>query len=221
MKILGNLPRQDETKIGLALSGGIDSMCVAHFLLNGRKDFTAFYFNHGTVHGEKAEKFVREWCSTHGVPLEVGHINDSEGEYYHREWKGPQEYYRWRRYLFLGQYDDHSIILAHHLDDVLETWLFSTFHGDGKVIPYKVANYIRPFLLSTKESIRAYAERHSVQWIEDESNSTVDYARNRIRHNIVPEVDVINPGIRKRIARMVIDMHTRFEKSEKDYWKGY
>ncbi len=216
LKICGDLPTEN---IGLALSGGIDSMCVANFLLKGRKQFTAFYFNHGTVHGEKAEKFVRRWCKDNKVPLEVGYLE--EEEYNDRVWKGPQEYFRFARHLFFNQYPDYHIILAHHLDDVLETWLFSTFNGESKLIPYKVGNCIRPFLLTKKSSIRVYAERHDVKWIEDESNGTVEYNRNRIRHNIVPEVEIINPGIRKRIARMIKDMYTRYEKGEDEYWKGY
>lgn len=216
LKMIGNLPDQ---KIGLALSGGIDSMCIAHFLLNGRKDFKTFYFNHGTVHGEKAEKFVRRWCEKNRVELEVGRLD--EEQFSDRAWKGPQEFFRFARHLFFGEHSDYNIILAHHLDDVLETWLFTTFHGDGKVIPYKMGNCVRPFLLTTKEHIRAYAERHDVMWIEDESNGSVDYNRNRIRHNVVPEVELVNPGIRKRMARMVRDMHERFEMGEEEYWKGY
>lgn len=195
-------------------------MVVADFLLKGRKEFKVFYFNHGTVHGEKAEKFVVQWCKDNLVEYEMGHIDNVE-EDYSREWNGPQEWYRWCRYCFLGSFSDYNIILAHHLDDVLETWLFSNFHGNGKVIPYTVGNCVRPFLLTTKDRIRAYAERHDVKWIEDESNSEVDYNRNRIRHNIVPEVEVINPGIRKHIARMVKDMYNRYEKGEEQYWKGY
>lgn len=204
IKLLGNLPTD---RIGLALSGGIDSMTIAHFLLNGRKDFKAFYFNHGTEHGEKAEKFVRQWCQDNNVPLEVERID--EDEYSDRVWQGPQEFYRFARYMFLGEHSDHNIILGHHLDDVLETWLFSTFHGSSKLIQYKVRNCIRPFLLSSKEDIRAYAERHNVKWIEDESNSQTEYMRNHIRHNIVPEVEKVNPGIRKHIARMVYSRYNK------------
>lgn len=218
LKMIGNLP---DRNIGLALSGGIDSMVIANFLIKGRKNFKAFYFNHGTVHGEKAEKFVVQWCKDNQVEYELGHIEEIADEYSDRAWNGPQEWYRWCRYCFLGSHSDHSIILAHHLDDVLETWLFSNFHGDGKVIPYKIGNCVRPFLLTSKEKIRAYAERHDVEWIEDESNGAVDYNRNRIRHNIVPEVEIINPGIRKRMARLVQDMYERFEMGDPDYWKGY
>lgn len=199
IKILGNLPRN---RIGLALSGGIDSMTIANFLLNGRKDFTAFYFNHGTVHGEQAEKFVTRWCDQNNVSLIKGQITE---EYNDQVYNGPQDFYRWNRYCFLNQYEDYNIILAHHLDDVLETWLFSSFHGKPKLIPYQAGHMSRPFLTTSKEVIKAYADRHDVEWIEDESNGTLDYMRNRIRHNIVPEVEQVNPGIRKVLTRMLIE----------------
>lgn len=216
IKILGNLPTEN---IGLALSGGVDSMVIANFLLEGRKKFTAFYFNHGTVHGEKAEKFVRKWCDANDVPLITDHISE---EYDPAEYEGPQDFYRTHRYRFLAKYaDEYNIMLAHHLDDVMETWLFSTFHGEPKLIPYMVGTLpiCRPFLLTTKEDIKAYAVRHDVEWIEDESNGELDYMRNRIRHKIIPEVEKINPGVRKNVARMVQAMYDRYLENDSYYWK--
>lgn len=173
-------------------------MTIAHFLLSGFKKFTAFYFNHGTVHGEFAEKFVTQWCLEHDVPLVTERINK---EYNDRIYNGPQDFYRWNRYAFLNKHQDHNIILAHHLDDVLETWLFSSFHGMPKLMRQKNMHMVRPFLLTSKEEIKAYAIRHDVEWIEDDSNEKLDYMRNRIRHNIVPEVEKVNPGIRKVLAK--------------------
>lgn len=197
LKLVKNLHYSD---LGLALSGGIDSMCIAHFLLNGRKDFTAFYFNHGTSHGRLAEEFVSKWCEANGVKLVLGHIKDCPLKDVIDS--GAQEYYRKCRYHFFHQ-QQNTIILAHHLDDVLETWLFSSMHGDPKLIPYSNGNCIRPFLLSTKDGIKRYAKKYGVEWIEDESNGSVMYMRNRIRHNIVPEVEIINPGIRKVLAKKI------------------
>jgi len=218
LKILGKLPQEP---FGLALSGGIDSMTIANFLLQGNKGFTAFHFNHGTPHGEQAEKFVVSWCTKNKIHLVLDHIDNYEEEYSDREWSGPQEWYRWVRYMFFKSHSNHNIILAHHLDDVLETWLFSSFHGNGKLIPYKIGNCIRPFLLTSKDDIKSYAIRNDVKWIEDSSNAKNDYMRNRIRNKIVPEIEIINPGIRKHIARMVNDMYNRYLENEPEYWRGY
>jgi len=217
IKILGKLP---ERNIGLALSGGVDSMTIANFLLKGRKKFTAFYFNHGTSHGERAAKFVRKWCDTNGIKLLTERISE-EAKADIDSHDGPQDFYRAYRYQFLKDHSNgFNIMLGHHLDDVLETWLFSSFHGTPKVIPYKAqgSRIIRPFMLTTREDILAYAIRHDVEWIEDESNSQFDYMRNRIRHKIVPQVEKVNPGIRKHVARMVNNMYTRYLENDSNYW---
>lgn len=200
LKILGNLPHEN---IGLALSGGVDSMCIAHFLLQGRKNFTAFYFNHGTKHGEAAERFVTQWCRDHRISLYTSRPSEKYDSHVHN---GQQDFFRKERYRFLNffTFRGYNIILGQHLDDVLETWLFSSFHGTPKLIPHTRGHYIRPFLLTSKEEILNYAHHHGVEWIEDKSNAKLDYMRNRIRHKIVPEVEKINPGIRKTLAKKLI-----------------
>ena len=206
IKLLDGVP---SGKLGLALSGGIDSMTFAHFLLQGRHEFAAFYFNHGTKHGDLAEEFVREWCGKNEVDLVTSHINDSDES--KSAFGSVQEWYRKHRYQFFKRFGEYEIITCHHLDDVLETWLFSTFHGKAKLIPYRHANCIRPFLLTTKKNIRQYAINHEVPWIEDESNASVEYMRNHIRHNIVPEVEIVNPGIRKHIDKLILNMYSKYK----------
>lgn len=217
IKILGEIPKDN---LAIALSGGIDSMTIAYFLLRGKRKFTALHFNHGTPHGDVAAKFVHQWCQDNDVPLESGHIDDipNDSEMYYN---GRQDYYRLYRYIFLSKFNDKSIITAHHLDDVLETWLFSTFNGHGKLIPYRKNNFIRPFLLTPKKTLVSYAERNNVSWVEDDSNSRDDYMRNIIRNNIVPQIERVNKGIRKIISRKVEDMYERYLDSEKNYWKYY
>jgi tRNA(Ile)-lysidine synthase len=198
LKLLGNLPQDN---LALALSGGVDSMSIAHFLLRGRKDFTVFHFNHGTEHGYEAEKFVVRWCTDHNVPYMT---MTNKQTYEPKYWNGKQDFFREQRYKFFNRFSDYNIILAHHLDDVLETWLFSTFHGQAKLIPYQRGHMIRPFLLSSKADILDYAQHNGVEWIEDESNAEIDYMRNYIRHEIIPKVEHVNPGIRKVIRRKLL-----------------
>lgn len=208
LKIVGKLPQEN---IGLALSGGVDSMTVAQFLLEGHKDFTAFHFNHGTEHSDEAEEFVTRWCDEHVVPLikikNPNSYNSNTAMLSHQDgslvYKGLQDFYRQMRYKFFNSYPMYNIILAHHLDDVLETWLFSTFHGKAKLIPYRRDHMIRPFLKTSREEILDYAEHHDVEWIDDPSNDETDYMRNYIRHEIVPRVETVNPGIRKMLSRKI------------------
>lgn len=198
LKIMGQLPQEN---IGLALSGGIDSMTVAHFLLEGRKDFTAFHFDHGTEHGAEAEEFVYQWCQDNNVPLIQESLTANHEKMFEEMKCSRQEFYRNMRYKFFNSFPKYNIIMAHHLDDVLETWLFSTIHGQGKVIPYRRDHIIRPFLKTAREDIVDYAKRHDVQWIDDPSNNETDYMRNYIRHELVPRVEHVNPGIRKMLRR--------------------
>jgi tRNA(Ile)-lysidine synthase len=203
LKLFGKLPQEN---IGLALSGGIDSMSIAHFLLQGRKKFTAFHFNHGTKHGTKAHKFVSDWCAKNDVTLIKDHIRE---KYDPMHYSGHQDFYRHMRYKFFNTYPNYNIILGHHLDDVLETWLFSTFHGQAKLIPYRRDHMIRPFLTTEKQNILDYAWHHAVPYIHDPSNDEEDYMRNYIRHQIVPRIEHVNPGIRKMIRRKILSTGAR------------
>jgi tRNA(Ile)-lysidine synthase len=120
------------------------------------------------------------------------------------------------------------VITAHHLDDVLEWWIFSCLHGEGKIIPYKVYNthpykarqsnhcIIRPFLLTDKHSFTKWALRkfdnpEPTWWMDDPSNDNTSFKRNYIRHNVVKHAEEINPGIRK-VLRKKIKTHASYKR---------
>lgn len=198
IRIIGKLPQDN---LGLALSGGVDSMTIAQFLLNGRRNFTAFHFNHGTDYADEAEQFVSNWCADNDVPLIVKQINHRkpiEGTKVSME-----EWWRNNRYQFFHDYLNYTIITAHHLNDCMETYLFSCLHGNPKVIPYRRKNVIRPFLLTERKELVRYAKRYNLKWCDDPSNESCDYMRNRIRKNIMPEVLKVNPGLHKVVGRFV------------------
>ncbi len=134
----------------------------------------------------------------YNVPLHVGYLREPipKGE-------SAEGFWREKRYEFLHGFDK-PVITAHHLDDCVETWLFSAIHGNPKTIAYNYANVIRPFLLYKKEFMTAWCVKNNVKWIEDLTNFDTKYARNRIRHNIVPQALKINPGLHKVVARQVI-----------------
>jgi len=96
-----------------------------------------------------------------------------------------------------------TIITAHHLDDAVETYLFSSFHGTSKTIPYNRKKVIRPFLLTRKSEFEAWCANKNVPYWSDASNKDLRFARNRIRHAIMPEVLRVNPGIHKVVAKMI------------------
>lgn len=76
-------------------------------------------------------------------------------------------------------------------------------HGTAKVIPYRRNRVVRPFLLTPKADLVAWAERNSVPWINDASNVDTKYMRNYVRHELMPHALHVNPGLAKVVARKV------------------
>jgi len=193
IKILGKIPNT----ITLACSGGPDSMVVFDFLKRSKRDITLAYFNHGTEHGQEAEEFVR--AHTFGYPLVVGGISREKNKE-----ESLEEYWRNERYRFFNELSG-PIITCHHLDDCIETWIFSSLHGRGRLIPRSSGNVIRPFLLTKKADILTWAKNNSVSFATDPSNEEVLHMRNLIRHTIVPQAFKVNPGLHKTLTKLILN----------------
>lgn len=181
----------------VACSGGADSMAVVDFLLRGKKGVTLLHFDHGTQHGQEAREFISTYAETNRIPLHVGRVRDSRS----RQGRSLEEWWRDERYLFFSQFQDKPVITCHHLDDVVEWWVISSLRGEGKLIPYRRDNIIRPFLLTRKEALLSWCKRKGVPYIEDPSNEEEDCDRNFVRHTLLPQCLRINPGIHKTLAK--------------------
>ena len=90
---------------------------------------------------------------------------------------------------------------AHHLDDAAEWWIFSSLHGEGKLIPRVRGNYLRPFLLSRKQSLIDFCDRSNLPYYLDKTNYFTDRPRVLIRNKIMYDCLKINPGIHKMIKK--------------------
>jgi tRNA(Ile)-lysidine synthase len=193
IKLQGKLPRQ----VWLACSGGVDSMAALDFLSRNHQ-VNVLHFNHNTAHGEQAQAFVERQCAMRGVPLTVGEAKGTTPP-------GPSREAWWReqRYEFFDKFFTIPVITVHHLDDCVETWVFSSMHGTSKFIPYRRNHVIRPFRLTRKRDLKLWCELNNVEWIEDDSNENIHYTRNYIRHELMPHVLKVNPGIHKTIAKKV------------------
>jgi len=192
IKLLGKLPVNPV----IALSGGVDSMAIADFVARSRSVQCAF-FHHGTHASDAAEKVVTDYCNKRGWLLRkscIGTIRPDD--------LSPEEHWRNERYAALDQIPQ-PVITGHHLDDCIETYLWSMLHGTAKLVPYRRNNVIRPFLLTPKADLRAWAERNDVPWIDDASNTDTKYIRNYVRHELMPHALHVNPGLAKVIARKV------------------
>ena len=138
--LLGRLPIED---FFVCVSGGVDSMTLLHFLLKGKRKFTALYFDHGTDHGREARFFVQEQCEKLGVSLEIGHLWPKDYD----PRKSQEENWRDCRYDFISRYSDKGTILqAHHLNDAVEPYIMTALRGKPRIIPYRNEQYniIRP-----------------------------------------------------------------------------
>ena len=170
-------------------------MSALEFLLRGRRQVEIAYFNHETEHGQEAEEFVTSIAERLGLSCYVSmpHTKRKKKEsletYWHRE-----------RYEFFGKFDA-PVVLAHHLSDAIEWWLFSSFRGNPNLMPVENpgANVIRPFLLSKKTDLHRFDE---FPHIEDPSNSTTRYSRNFIRKEIVPLAKEVNPGLATTVRNL-------------------
>lgn len=193
IRLLGKVPRE----ITVAVSGGVDSMVLMDFLSRNHRVQPAFY-HHGTENSDRALEFLRDYCLQSGHKLAVGTNKD-------RKPKGlsPEEWWRIQRYEFLGKFD--CVVTAHTLDDAVETWIWSSLHGCSSLMPYRRGNVTRPFMLNRKYDLLKWAKDKGVPWCEDTSNTDIKYTRNYIRHQLMPGVLRVNPGIHTTIKKKLVE----------------
>ncbi len=199
-KLLVPIPKE----IFIAVSGGIDSMVVLDFCMMMKKQITVLNFDHGTEFGKTSTEFITDFCDKKGIPLIKGQIKSDI------DWsnKSKEEIWRSCRYEFFKRNSNpnNKIITAHHLNDAIETWIFTSLHGNPFLIPSKRDNFIRPFLISEKELFVQWANNKKVPYLDDPSNNDTHYMRNLIRHDIVPNALRVNPGLPKVIRKKYLEM---------------
>lgn len=196
-------------KLLCAVSGGADSMCLLHLLWSEGFDVTAAHFEHG-IRGEESRRdadFVRDFCAGHAIPLLLEH--GDVPAYAEAQGLGPEEAARVLRYDFLrrcaAQIGAERIVTAHTLDDNAETILLNLARGCGAAglrgIPRQNGAIVRPLLSVSRRDIEAYLSENSVPHIEDSSNQSDAYSRNRIRRQAVPALRSVNPRFDEAASR--------------------
>lgn len=188
----GKLPR----KLYVAVSGGVDSIAALHFLSRNH-DVTVLHINHNEGNSDEAEQSVYSLCYDLNCSLQVKRITATRPAGISLE-----EFWRNERYELFHSISD-TIITAHTLDDSVETWIWSSMHGTGKIIPYSNRNVVRPFMMNRKHQFTSWAERNALPWVEDSSNADLSLTRNYIRNVIMPNVLYVNPGIHSTIRKKV------------------
>lgn len=178
----------------LACSGGVDSMAALDFL--SRKHWVSVaFFHHGTEGSENAYQFLSKYCNDNGIGMICGKISKDKPDKLSLE-----EHWRNERYAFLDSLCM-PVVTAHHLDDAVETWVWSSMHGQPKLPRTHRGQIIRPFLTTTKMDFVDWCMRKNVPWYDDPSNVDQKFMRNYIRHTVMPVVQKINPGIQKTIKK--------------------
>jgi len=157
------------------------------------------FFDHGTETSRDAREFLTDkYCSLNNDSiLRVGNIQRLKTKT--ESW---EEYWRNQRYEWFHSFSA-PVITCHHLDDCAETWIWSSMHGEGKIIPYQNQNVIRPFRLNRKTEFTNWCRNKNVTWVEDSSNEDTKYMRNFIRHEVMPKALILNPGLHKVIRKKV------------------
>ena len=196
IRSIGNIP----SRCTLAFSGGVDSVAIADFLLNGKKEVTLAFFHHETETSRLAFKFVTEFAAKRKLTLHVGRLTRDK-----LKEESCEEFWRNERQKFFALLES-PVITAHHLDDAIETWIFTSLHGNSRLIPYSNGIVIHPFLITPKEELISWCSRRKLEWVEDKSNCDIAFVRNLIRHKIVPEALKVNPGLHKVIKKKYLEM---------------
>lgn len=188
-KILENTPYKDGRVVGVALSGGRDSIALCHALKEAGENVVAINVEHG-IRGEasKADSaFVSDFCKERGIKLYSFSVDAPA--YAKEHGKTIEQSARILRYrvfdkcLFDGVCD--VVALAHHADDQAETILMRILRGTGTkgLVGMKEVNgkYIRPLLRYTREDIDEYVKANALPYVEDETNADLSYSRNFLR----------------------------------------
>ena len=201
-----------------AVSGGADSVALLFglYLLKEKLDFRleAAHYNHH-LRGEESDRdevFVRELCDRYDIPVHMGSGTVTTGK------KGLEAAARDARYGFLRTLPG-KIATAHTADDNAETILLHLVRGTGLrglggITPVS-GNVIRPMLSVTREEVEAFLEEWCLHHIEDSSNGTDVFLRNRLRHHMMPLLRQENPRIGENLSRMALKL-----RQDEDYLAG-
>ena len=202
------LPR--EGLVLCAVSGGADSVYLLARLQERGYRVAAAHYNHGLrgAESDRDEAFVRDLCREWGAPFyaEKGDVAALAA----REHMGVEQAARQARYDFLERtadaLDAAVIATAHTADDNAETVLLHLARGTGLKglggIPPRRGRIVRPMLDVTRAQVEGYLRAHGIPWMEDSTNGSDDYARNRVRHGAVPVLETVNPAFARAVGRM-------------------
>ena len=232
-----NLPFLANSKLLLAISGGIDSVILAHLLHEMQLNFSLAHCNFKLRYEDSDKDAV--FVADIATKLEVGcHTIEFDTTSYAEEKKLSTQMaarelrYNWFDELIL-KHDYDYVLTAHHTNDNIETVLINLTRGSSLQgltgIPEINGNIVRPLLPFTRAEIEQYTIANNISWREDESNQSTKYFRNKIRHEVVPVLEELNPSVLEtfnthlsylKLEKKVLDNHFEKVKNEVSFLEG-
>ncbi len=190
------------SRVLLAVSGGIDSMVMAHLFREAETDHSIAHCNF-SLRGEESdgdEAFVAAYAAERNIPFHsvrfdtLGHAASKKISV---QMAARELRYEWFGTLAAREGYD-SVAVAHNLNDNVETFIINLLRGTGITgltgMSYNHNGIIRPMLFASRDDIAVYAAQKKISFREDSSNAEVKYIRNKIRHRVIPEMERVNPG---------------------------
>jgi tRNA(Ile)-lysidine synthase len=195
-------------RTGVAVSGGADSVCLLHVLLElGRPCLTVLHLDHG-LRGEESRAdaaFVRDMARVLGLPIVVREASlPTDGNLEQNARRARLAFFR--ETIASGMVD--RVAVGHTRSDQAETVLFRLLRGSGTaglagVRPVTADGIVRPLIEVERGEVEEYLRARGIAWRDDSTNSSLRFARNRIRHELIPQLARDwNPGVVAALARI-------------------
>ncbi len=197
----------------VACSGGADSIALLHVLNSMKQQLNvnvqAAHLNHN-VRGMASQKdalAVKHFCGEHNIFLHEKTVNWQNEDAADKS----ENNLRNIRYEFFEQLiqgNEHSVLAtAHNKNDNAETLLFNLTRGAGLNgacgIPFCRGKIVRPLLNVQRSDIEEYLQAHKISYCTDESNFSLEYSRNKIRHSVLPQLLSINPDAINALSKFI------------------
>ncbi|MEO8368014.1 MAG: tRNA lysidine(34) synthetase TilS [Candidatus Solibacter sp.] len=211
-------------RVGVAVSGGADSVCLLHVMVELARQWElalhVLHVNHNLRGAESFgdAEFVRELACRLDLgfelqELELGRAGNLEEQA--RDW----------RYAFFREWMARTgaqrVALGHTRSDQAETVLFRLLRGTGAtglaaIRPVTSEGVVRPLIDADRAQVESYLKDSGIPWREDSTNAARDFARNRIRHDLLPQLKRDwNPALTESLARTA-----DISLAEEEYWQG-
>lgn len=172
----------------VALSGGVDSVVLLHVLRSLDRPVEALHVHHGlSVHADRWADFCQDLCESWSIPLQTVRVDVDRDSA-----DGLEGAARRARHGAYDRAEAEWILLGHHRSDRAETMMFNLLRGAGVrgagAMPERSGRLLRPLLPVGRSDIDAYANAHELAWVEDHSNADTRFARNFLRHTVLPAI---------------------------------